>query len=463
MGAPTYPLCNGQNGSCTVTAGGGSISYTYAWAPTGGSNPTGTGLSAGNYTVTVTDHNSCTATASVSITQPTVVGITIASQTSPLCNGGGGTATANAATGGTSPFIYNWTPSGGTNLTASNLSAGSYTITATDNNGCSGTASVSIAQPAAMGISIASVSIISCEGIASITSHAAVGGTAPYTYSWAPVAGTTLTISNLSAGSYTITVKDHNGCSATAVETITMPAQLDVTASTVSNEPCYGENAGSVTCSPSGGTAPYTYSWFSGAGSHATEGGLSAGTYTVTITDYNGCTATAAATITQPARMNIKTDSVDAGIGTCDGLAAVKVVSGGTGPFTYLWSPGGETTDTIKSVCEGAYCCKVTQANGCSQDICIIVETNTGIGSIVNGSPISVYPNPSTGQFTVSGLENGALVEIYDYIGRKINNFKAENSTLQVSITDQPNGIYLIRIVNKDGKLLGENKVVKTQ
>jgi hypothetical protein len=149
MGAHTYPLCNGQSGSSTVTPGGGTSPYTYSWSPAGGSNANGTGLTAGNYTVTVTDNNGCTATASVAITQPAIVGITIASQTYPLCNGGVGSATANAATGGTSPYNYNWTPNGGTNLTAA-LSAGNYTITATDAHGCSGTASVSIIQPAAV-------------------------------------------------------------------------------------------------------------------------------------------------------------------------------------------------------------------------------------------------------------------------------------------------------------------------
>jgi hypothetical protein len=161
--------------------------------------------------------------------------------------------------------------------------------------------------------------------------------------------------------------------------------------------------------------------------------------------------------------MVIKTDSIDAGVGACNGMAAVTVISGGIAPFTYLWSPGGETTDTIKPLCEGSYCCTVTQANGCSQDICIIVETNTGIGNIGDNSSINIYPNPSDGQFTISGLEKGMQIEIYDYIGRKISNAEAKNTTLQLNIANQPNGIYLIRIISKEGDLVSESKVVKTK
>ncbi len=463
--------CNGGASGSAIANGatGGTSPYTYNWSPSGGTNLAVSNLSAGSYTITATDNNGCTATASTTITQPSGLTISIASQTNILCNSSGGSATANPPSGGTAPYTYLWSPSGGTNLTASNLSAGTYTITATDKNGCSGSASVTITQGAStLSISIASRTTLACAGIGYIVAHAAIGGSPPYTYNWSPSGGTNLsTITTLGAGTYTITATDSNGCTATASEIITLPPTLGIAVSGVSPSGCYGNSNGSVAAAPSGGTRPYTYSWSPSGSTNAFVSGLSAGTYTVTLTDSNGCTAVDAVTLTQPAGMLISSDSISStSFGGCNGEAAVTVVSGGVAPFTYLWNPGGATTDTIKGQCIGDYCCTVTDANGCSQTICVVITNTSGIDDINgNGSSVDIYPNPSNGLFTVQSLvvSNKWSVEVYNTLGQNVySQFPIPNSKFLIDLSSQPNGVYLIRILGKDGILVDAKKVVKT-
>ncbi len=528
--------CNGGTGSATANAATGGISpYTYSWSPSGGTNLTASSLSAGTYTIKVTDNNGCTSTASLTITQPNVLAITIASHNNVLCHGGTGSITANTPTGGTSPYTYTWTPSGGTNITASGISAGTYTITVKDNHGCSATASATITQPTQLNITANTTANVTCGGgnNGSVSSTAS-GGTSPYTYAWSG-GGTNSTKTGLSAGTYTITVTDKNGCTATASTIITQPTLLSVTASTTKNVSCNGAANGIVSSTPSGGVSPYTYSW-TGGSTNSTESGLSIGTYTIIVTDINGCMASALTTITQPntlttianvvanvscfgesngsissipsggtspytyawtggktnvtitgltlAKYTIKltyitgcsgpsyatipqptallhTDgSISAIIGNCDGSAWV-IENGGTSPYTYSWSPGGATTDTISGQCPKNYCCTIIDHNGCIDSTCITIVT--GIPEINNPSLINVYPDPNTGSFTISGLIHGQVINIYNYTGQKISTTVADNETIHFNISTCANGIYLIRSHSKDGSNVTQKKIVKTQ
>src|SRR4029077_1932751 len=146
----TDGTCGNNNGSATVTASGGTGTLTYSWSPSGGTNATATSLAAGTYTCTITDSNSCLDFVTVTINNAGAPSITsIAPVTQPKCNGGTGTATANVS-GGASPYTYSWSPSGGTNATANNLSAGTYTCTVKDKNGCTTIDSVTINNPPAI-------------------------------------------------------------------------------------------------------------------------------------------------------------------------------------------------------------------------------------------------------------------------------------------------------------------------
>ncbi len=298
--------CNGgNNGSATVTPGGGTPAYTYLWNPSAKTTQTATGLSSGSYTVTVTDANGCTATASVTLTQPTALTapITVVNE---LCFGAATGSITVTAGGGTPAYTYAWAPSGGSGATASNLTIGTYTVTLTDANGCTKTASATITQPTALTATTATT-LASCganNGTATVTPG---GGTPAYTYSWAPSGGSGTTASNLSAGNYTVTVTDANGCAVTASAIVTSSGGVTASISASTNISCNGGSDGSAMVTPGGGTPAYTYLWNPSAETTQTATGLTAGSYTVTVTDANGCNATASVTLTQPPAMTVPT------------------------------------------------------------------------------------------------------------------------------------------------------------
>jgi hypothetical protein len=270
------------------------------------------------------------------------------------------------------------------------------------------------------------------------------------------------TVTGLCAGAYTYTVTDGNGCSATTSVVITQPNTLTVSANTTANVSCNGETNGSASSTVSGGTKPYTYSW-SNSETTANISSLGAGTYTLTVSDSCGASVTATTAITQPTTLILVADNYVVYDTGCYGVAYVEA-SGGNGPYRYVWRPSGKTTDTIKGLCTGHYCCKVTDHNGCVDSAC--TNVTTGIKNIVSGKgQISIYPNPNNGAFTLeSGVENGeSLVELYNALGQNIYtrtlNLTGGSKNL-ININDQPSGIYFYRVSKSNGILLGQGKIL---
>ncbi|MHA3786786.1 T9SS type B sorting domain-containing protein, partial [Flavobacterium hauense] len=378
-GAQTNVLCFGNaTGSATVNVTGGTTAYSYSWNTTPvQTTATATNLTAGTYTVTVTDANACTTTQAFTITQPAAALVATAGpQTNILCFGNAtGAATVNV-TGGTGAYSYSWnTTPVQTTATATNLVAGTYTVTVTDANACTTTQAFTITQPAAALVATAGPQTnVLCFGNATGAATVNVtGGTGAYTYSWntTPVQ-TTATATNLVAGTYTVTVTDANGCTKTQAFTITQPAApLSVTtATTQTNVLCFGGTTGSATIAVTGGTVGYTYSWTTTpVQTTATATGLTAGTYTVTVTDANGCNISQAFTITQPATALTATAGTQTNV-LCFGAAtgsATVVAAGGTTAYTYSWNTTPvQTTATATGLTAGNYQATVTDANGCS-------------------------------------------------------------------------------------------------
>lgn len=448
-----YGGAGGSGGSGGGGAGGNGSDYSGIYAGTilgggggGGSNFYSENAGAGaNGQVILT----------WTVSTPT---ITIASQNNILCNGGTGSATANSATGATSPYTYAWTPTGGSNLTASNLSAGSYTITVTDANSFTASASVTISQPSAVTANaVVNTNATACANTGSATATPG-GGISPYTYSWLPSGGNGVTASNLSAGTYIVSVQDNNGCSATTSIVITQPNALTAIANVISNVLCNGGNTGNLSSTISGGTTPYTYSWTGGV-TNSSLSNLSIGTYTLLVTDNSGCTATANATITQPMAISVTHDSV-ADDGTCNGLAAVTV-SGGTSPYTYLWTPGNQTTDTIKGQCARTYCCTITDNNNCSKYTCVTVKSTSGIDDVGSNSiVITVYPNPANTEITFEtrNLNQTGYISIFDIAGRKIQEMEIVANKTVLGLGDYGNGVYIYQVSDEAGNVIGRGK-----
>jgi hypothetical protein len=150
----------------------------------------------------------------------------------------------------------------------------------------------------------------------------------------------------------------------------------------------------------------------------------------------------------------------------CNGLASITV-SGGTSPYTYSWTTGGQTTDTIKNQCSGTYCCDITDNNGCTTTTCVTVINNLSTGTtdlMTNIADLKVYPNPTNGNFSIEGILQGQTIELYNYLGQEVIHMLAsDNKTTHFEISDKTNGAYLLRILNRDGNIAVQKKIVKTQ
>jgi gliding motility-associated-like protein len=312
----------------------------------------------------------------VTITQPSEALAVTMAKTDVRCNGeSNGTATATA-TGGTAPYTYEWnTVPVQTDAQATGLAAGTYTVTVTDANGCIISGNVTIDEPAALTVAIISQTNVFCFGEATGSAVAeASGGTAPYSYSWNTTpAQTSETATGLVAGAYIVTVTDANGCTATESVTITQPPFGVEVIITSTDALCYGQANGEATAAASGGTAPYSYSWnTTPVQTGATATGLAAGTYTVTVTDADGCTTSGTVTIAEPEAIVLTVAVTDA---SCPNEANGTInltISGGTAPYTVIWDDGTMDADRT-SLPDGTYTVIVTDANGCTGNTTVTV------------------------------------------------------------------------------------------
>jgi len=412
----TNVACNGaSNGSASVTASGGAGGYTYSWSPSGGTAATATGLSAGTYTCTITDANNCQIIKTFTITQPTAITATT-SKTNLACNGASNGSASVTASGGAGGYTYSWSPSGGTAATATGLSAGTYTCTITDANNCQIIKTFTITQPTAI-TATTSQTNVACNGAsngsASVTASGGAGG---YTYSWSPSGGTTATATGLSAGTYTCTITDANNCQIIKTFTITQPTAITATTSQT-NVACNGANNGSASVTASGGAGGYTYSWSPSGGTAAMATGLSAGTYTCTITDANNCQIIKTFTITQPTAITATTSKTNVACNGASNGSASVTASGGVGGYTYSWAPSGGTAATATGLSVGTYTCTITDANNCqiiktftiTQPTAITAttsQTNLACNGASNGSA-SVTAAGGAGGYTYSWAPSG--------------------------------------------------------
>ncbi|MEP6794143.1 MAG: T9SS type A sorting domain-containing protein [Saprospiraceae bacterium] len=404
----TNLLCNGQNtGSATASASGGATPYSYHWS-NGASGATINNLAAGTYTVTVTDNTSATATANVIITQPTLLVLTAPTITNVLCNGGNtGSITAHAS-GGISPYSFDWSTGAGT-ATISNLSAGPYTVTVTDDNGCTKTSIYQITQPQALVINLVSLTHESCFGQddGAITISVS-GGVNPIIADWSNgFSGTT--INNLAPGTYSVTVSDNNNCTKTSTYTINAGGIINVNLNQLNNVSCPGGANGSISVTASGGIAPYTYAWSNGS-SASSISGLGAGTFTVTASDSHGCMFIKVYTITQPQAFVISilqlTQNVCFGNSTAD---LTSSTTGGTSPYAFSWSNGvnGSNNSNLPA---GTYTLTVTDDHGCTSSnstiiidpaqVTVSVSTTDQTGVGLNDGTATANPSGGTGAFT---------------------------------------------------------------
>ncbi|HPQ09315.1 MAG TPA: gliding motility-associated C-terminal domain-containing protein [Bacteroidia bacterium] len=318
----------------------------------------------GTYTVyhSVTNTNSCVATETIQITVPTIPTVNINVTNASCTSGGSGTV---SVVGGTSPFNYTWSPSGGNSNTATNLPQGNYTVYVSDNNGCTGLGTATITAPGSLTASAVQINSVTCNGGANGSATVnIVGGTPTFTYTWSN-GNTTSNPTGLTAGFYTVVVTDANNCQSTSTVQIIQPPALsiNVTSNSVS---CNGGSNGTATASVSGGVGGYSYNWLPSGGSSSSASGLSAGTYTVNVTDANGCAISGTTSIIQPPALSIIVTSNSVSCNGGSNGTATASVNGGVGGYNYNWLPSGGSSSTASGLGIGNYTVNVTDANGCT-------------------------------------------------------------------------------------------------
>lgn len=455
ISATTAAGCGLSTGGATVTASGGTSGYTYSWTPSGGTTAGVLNLSSGNNTVLVTDAKGCTVTAVANITTAGGPTLSVASQTNINCFGANTGSASVSATGGTGTITYTWLPGNLSGSSQTSLSAGIYTVNATDANSCASTTTISITQPtAALSGVISNTTAAGCglsNGSASVT---ASGGTPTYSYNWLPNGGTTSSVSNLSSGTSTVTITDSKGCTTSATITLNSVSGPTLTVVSQASVTCFGTNTGTATVNATGGTGPYTYTWSPGNLSGTSQTSLSAGIYTVVVKDANQCTGTGTVSITQPtAGITGTISTTPTGCGTSVGSATVTA-GGGTPGYTYSWSPTSGSGTSISGLAAGNYSVLITDTKGCTVTVNAAINTtgtgpslsiasqtnitcssgSTGAASVnaTGTSPYSYTWSPAGGNAaTATGLAAGTYTVF-------VNDASGCVSTITVTITQPP-------------------------
>lgn len=362
--------CFGGTQNIYLNVNGGQQPYTYAWS----NNTTNQDLlnaTAGVYSVTVTTASGCTTTATYTITQPSSplnVSAVLVNNVS-CANGYDGQVNA-LATGGTAPYSYSWnsTPAQAT-ASAFGLNSGNYNVVVTDANGCTSLQSVTVTEPLPVTANIVTADVTCYGGSNGSASVNASGGTGSFNFSWNTVPSQSgNTVLNLQAGNYTATVTDANGCTSAINAVITEPPALNALIGAVTSVSCNAGNNGSATVQASGGTAPYTYNWNTNPIQNApVAANMIAGTFTVTVTDANGCATISTVTITQPSPVAVIVSPSDT-ICPNSPFYITAIGSGGNGNFTYNWSPniGNGNAYTVYASTQTTWTVTAVDANGCS-------------------------------------------------------------------------------------------------
>ena len=379
------------SGNVTLNVTGGTAPYTYAWS-NGATTQDLSNVAEDTYNVVVTDANGCTANASAMVDEPSEIMISATTVNPSSCGMADGEIDITVSGGTVSgAYSYSWN-TGATTEDLTGLTGGFYEITVMDDNGCTATASGPLEDPNAPTLSInmmTSILMVDCFGDATGTIDLDVtlnGGATSATFDWSN-SETTQNISGLTAGIYSVVVTDDNGC-ITGISQIIMQPNA-VSGNTMVTPPtCNGDTDGAVNLTTNGGDGNYTYEWDDAAMSTTQDiMGLAAGTYTVMITDGNGCMGTAMGTVIEPAAVSGTIVAIDASCnGNTDGELDLTP-TGGVGTYTYLWDNAmASTTQDISGLATGTYMVTITDGNGC---------TGTATGTVNEPAALTITATPT--------------------------------------------------------------------
>jgi len=381
--AAVSPLCTGQGGQASAAASGGAPPYAFLWSD-GQSGPAAIALEAGVYSVTATDANGCTITEAITVTEPPALELEVVSVLPAGCSEPEGQATVQA-TGGNGVYAYQW--SGGQSGThAVGLAPGAYSVTVADGNGCQATASFSIAGAEPLALEEPSLQHPACSNSADGQIELGVsGGLPPYSYSWAngqegPIAA------GLSAGLHIVTITDAAGCVLLDSFTLQASYQLLIGINMLGSVRCRGDSTAALRAVPVGGLPPFAFLWSTGQAT-AEISGLPAGSYAVTITDANGCSASGGALAQDPPFLEVQLDVMPPSCANSGDGRIIAEGSGGTPPYAYHWSDGQAGQSFVVETA-GTFTVTLTDANQCTAVSGLSVELPAGLeGAVASIGP----------------------------------------------------------------------------
>jgi len=426
-GAPATLSLSPQNGQCgsygsiDVQVLSGTPPYVLSWSGAANSSTTVTtnsytisGLPSGTFSVQIIDYQGCTFSTTTQLNNGSSLALN-ANPVNGLCGQPGSIQLSISGAPGPKTITWSGPVSGTTAInnstyTIPGLPSGTYSVSITDSNGCTASQGVVLSNGT-------SVSLSAVPGAGNCGQNGSIyltisGGSTPFSLTWTgPTSGTTsintlnYTLSDLPAGNYTLNITDNAGCTGAASALVTAAPALSATV-TASNAICDGASDGTATANPVGGTPPFSYQWNTGANT-ATISNLGSGTYSVTITDANNCTAVSSATIvsTQPVFLDLVVTNV---LCAGDQTGAIYVTGwGGTPNFTYYWSDGTVFTEpspnlgsTLSGLAAGTYGVTVVDQNGCSDAGQITVEEPQPL--LLTTTVVNANCNSPSGSATVN-------------------------------------------------------------
>ena len=452
--------CNGAgNGAIDVSISGGTQPYTISWTgPNGFSASTEdlVGIGGGTYTLRVNDLRGCEATRVFDVAEPAALAIELLTQRNVTCGGGSDGFLGIDERGGVPAYSYVWSRAGETLEELRDLSAGTYCVTLTDGNNCRVSRCFEITAPAALQVS-GVVRNAGCKGGSSGGVDLTVrGGTEPYRFIWSqgvvggPEVVRTQNLTDVPAGVYAVLVSDANDCPASATFTIGEPSAIVVLNEVVQPVRCAGTNTGSIQVAAGGGTGSLVYSWRRNGVPFGTAqpaiGGLTAGTYELTIRDANGCELVRSYELVDPPLLTLSI--VDRGDVRCrggsDGFLEV-VAAGGTEPYVYRWLHNGWPQARIVGLRAGGYTVQVTDVRGCRATVSGVVNQPQALSLTVNQIVNVNCFDGSTGriELTVSG---GTLPYAYSWSGP--NGFASVSAP---PLADLRAGRYAVTVTDGNG------------
>ncbi|MFN4079424.1 MAG: gliding motility-associated C-terminal domain-containing protein, partial [Saprospiraceae bacterium] len=447
------PSCNGSaNGAINASAQGGVGGYTFAW-DNNQIGPSVSQLSAGTYIAVVSDANGCTASASYTLAEPDPIGISAAGL-DIACHGQSSGGINLTASGGNGGYSVQWSGPDGYTATGAQiqgLAAGVYNATVSDALGCTAIYTLTLAQPAApLSLSLPSPAFVVChaasDGVATVS---ASGGTAPYTYAWSAGNQTAPTAVNLPPGSYSVLVRDAQGCTAQAATLIEEKGPISAEITLVPPKCHNGDDGRAIVSAAFYGANPAPLSGFGfewstiPAQNSATATGLRAESqYAVTLTDAQGCTGVQTITTGNTPPMTAAISNLNHV--RCHGDAsgsAQAIGSGGLEPYSYLWSPGPaiQTAQTAENLKAGVYRVTITDANGCAVITSVEVNEPPALTRQLNRTAVACY-GESTGSASVNPSGGSPP---YQYVWN--------NGAITAAISQLPVGEYAVTVTDANG------------